>query len=617
MSVTPLAGPHAVLGDLLVSAIDRREPCVLATLVERTGHAYRAPGAHLLVTATTVDGSMSAGCIEEEVAAHARELIDAGGRNGATVDVDTDGEGIEDLGSGCGAVLTVALELVDVEGPRAAAWRAWASALREGAPARRRIAVLDDLGVWTTAWELQTGGFRASADGSIVSKVAEEDGEAAASLDGLAWEVHARVRRTRDGWLETVPRPPRATIAGSGPDAVAVARTMARIGWRTRLLARNRHALHEAVETARTTGESTPDVVAVDARSVEAWLERGGVAPVDMRDGRASEPRLERQDVVLAASHDLELDPAVVAWAVARGVRYVGVVGSRRRVERVVTRARTIAEARRADLGDATGDAVDLDDRWGRVDGPAGLDLGARGPWELATSVAARWIADLRASSAPVWAIVPAAGGARRLGVSKALVHRDGTTLIARAADLAEVACDGTVVVVREGRSERDVAVTDAVVRQVGESAQVVQVGREVRGLRGSLAAGVAAAPKDARALVLLPDMPGVDEHHLWALRRAVVDGGSSVAGAVTEYPDGGFGAPAIVPIDVMLALRTGRTAYPEVEPTSKDDVGLRGPWTSRPDVVRVPLRDARDLDDPGAVARAGWSIDGVPSTTA
>ncbi len=56
------------------------EPCALATLVRVRGSSYRRPGARMLVTATGgTAGSLSAGCIEEEVAVHAREVL----RNGA------------------------------------------------------------------------------------------------------------------------------------------------------------------------------------------------------------------------------------------------------------------------------------------------------------------------------------------------------------------------------------------------------------------------------------------------------------------------------------------------------------------------------------------------------
>lgn len=54
----------------------RHESFALATLVRATGSSYRRPGARMLVTSSgATAGSLSAGCLEEEVAATALEVI--------------------------------------------------------------------------------------------------------------------------------------------------------------------------------------------------------------------------------------------------------------------------------------------------------------------------------------------------------------------------------------------------------------------------------------------------------------------------------------------------------------------------------------------------------------
>ena len=57
----------------------RPDASALATLVRTTGSSYRRPGARMLITSTgeTV-GALSAGCIEDEVALSAREVIASG-----------------------------------------------------------------------------------------------------------------------------------------------------------------------------------------------------------------------------------------------------------------------------------------------------------------------------------------------------------------------------------------------------------------------------------------------------------------------------------------------------------------------------------------------------------
>jgi xanthine dehydrogenase accessory factor len=57
----------------------RGETCALATLVRAEGSSYRRPGARMLICddGTTV-GSLSAGCLEAEVALRAREVLQTG-----------------------------------------------------------------------------------------------------------------------------------------------------------------------------------------------------------------------------------------------------------------------------------------------------------------------------------------------------------------------------------------------------------------------------------------------------------------------------------------------------------------------------------------------------------
>ncbi len=68
------------IGDIVREFEHRRgEPFALATLVQTRGSSYRRPGARMLIThdGKTV-GSLSGGCLEEEVVAQAREVLRTG-----------------------------------------------------------------------------------------------------------------------------------------------------------------------------------------------------------------------------------------------------------------------------------------------------------------------------------------------------------------------------------------------------------------------------------------------------------------------------------------------------------------------------------------------------------
>jgi xanthine dehydrogenase accessory factor len=87
---------------------------------------------------------------------------------------------------------------------------------------------------------------------------------------------------------------------------------------------------------------------------------------------------------VVTLSHDPKIDDAALLAALARPTGYVAALGSRRshaaRLERL--RAAGVAES---DLG--------------RIEGPAGLDIGAIGPAEIALSIAAGMVRNLHADA--------------------------------------------------------------------------------------------------------------------------------------------------------------------------------------------------------------------------
>src|SRR5690348_2921708 len=68
------------IGDIVREFERRRgEPFALATLVETQGSSYRRRGARMLFARDgSCTGSLSGGCLEEEVTVRAREVIDSG-----------------------------------------------------------------------------------------------------------------------------------------------------------------------------------------------------------------------------------------------------------------------------------------------------------------------------------------------------------------------------------------------------------------------------------------------------------------------------------------------------------------------------------------------------------
>lgn len=125
-------------------------------------------------------------------------------------------------------------------------------------------------------------------------------------------------------------------------------------------------------------------VVVVDPRTAFASDERFGCIPRSTEWPAASlkEMRLDRRTAVVALSHVAQIDDEALVAALASQCFYVGALGSRRshaaRLERLAT------------VGVGESDAA-------RVRAPVGLAIGAQGPEEIAVSILAEIVRDLRA----------------------------------------------------------------------------------------------------------------------------------------------------------------------------------------------------------------------------
>lgn len=121
------------------------------------------------------------------------------------------------------------------------------------------------------------------------------------------------------------------------------------------------------------------------AVALEAMSTALGWCPVMVDTLVDTERELPEADLVVVLSHHDEVDGPAIAAALAAGPAYVGAMGSRHTQER-----------RRAWLVEHGVSEEDI----ATVHGPAGLDIGANTPAEIALSILAEAVATLR-SPAP------------------------------------------------------------------------------------------------------------------------------------------------------------------------------------------------------------------------
>lgn len=165
-------------------------------------------------------------------------------------------------------------------------------------------------------------------------------------------------------------------------------------------------------------------IVAGDTPIASALLRLGpevGLEAVDSRGQDTGPPVPSADDLALVVAAHGRDERAILRAALEAGVRYVGLVASRKRGEAVL---------------DALRDDGVPEELLERIDTPAGIDIGARSPAEIALSILASIIEIRRRSStaprswaaAPPTAIDPICGMTVLIDASALSVEHDGRT---------------------------------------------------------------------------------------------------------------------------------------------------------------------------------------------
>ena len=323
---------------------------VLATVYETAGSTYSKAGAQMLVESDGIfQGMLSGGCLEGDLALRAQQVLDSGEPQRVSYDLSLDNEDLWGLGVGCDGLMRVFLQ------PLTAA-RDYApfpaiAELRRGHRGGLVATVIEcDENPALAGATVVTDGATETLDGLAGAEAGALGAAARTALAERSNSLQAislggAEARVLFATAETVPR---LLVLGAGLDAAPVVRFGNELGWQC-TVADHRPGYFERgdlAEAART--------VCVRAETL------------------ADELDLDEFDAAIVMSHHLVSDEHYLAALASASVRYVGVLGP---------------PARRQRLVDALGDrATALE---GRLHGPAGLDLGGRGPAAIALSIVA------------------------------------------------------------------------------------------------------------------------------------------------------------------------------------------------------------------------------------
>jgi xanthine/CO dehydrogenase XdhC/CoxF family maturation factor len=342
---------HLGLSELLEFFRSHRadEALVLGTVVATEGSTYRKPGAMMLIAKDSSHaGLISGGCLESDLATHAKDVFADGVAREVCYDMSHGDDFAFGMGLGCDGVIHLLLQRLD------------------GDTGFGFLAVLDE------AWQARRGGQLALVTSS--SDVTHKPGDFAlncgagftvgkATLLGgedssAGREYSAGHDMSRRFWREEIETgagamevlriplkpPPEILVCGAGVDAVPVTRLAAEMGWNCTVVDHR-------------PGFARPERFPVSCKVVV-------LQPSEL----AERIPLQAMDATVLMTHNLGHDRNYLAKVVEAGVPYIGLLGPRARRDRLL-----------GEIG--AGDV--------HVFGPAGLDIGAELPESIALSIVA------------------------------------------------------------------------------------------------------------------------------------------------------------------------------------------------------------------------------------
>jgi xanthine/CO dehydrogenase XdhC/CoxF family maturation factor len=327
-----------------------QEALVLATVYETEGSTYSKAGAQMLITGDgRFHGMLSGGCLEGDLAERARQVLSSGAPQSVTYDLGPNDEELWGLGVGCDGLMRIFLQPLPIGSdyqPFATMARALAGDSVEAAvtvieseldslpPGTTLVTLAGEVG-FSDAGEAQLAELSAAAGATLLERCSTMK---TTTIDGKNLSLLCAI----------LSPPPAILVLGAGLDAGPVVRFASELGWR---------------------------VTVQDHRP--AYIEAGDFASAEFVhcvpvDELSETVDFARYSAAIVMSHHLTSDRAYLAQLAGSRMGYVGLLGPADRRRRLLEELGDVAEPLQ-----------------GRVHGPAGLDIGGRGPASIALSIIA------------------------------------------------------------------------------------------------------------------------------------------------------------------------------------------------------------------------------------
>jgi xanthine dehydrogenase accessory factor len=326
--------------ELWRSARDHRDEICLATIVEIEGSSYRKPGTRMLLSmGGGRAGTISGGCLEKEVQKRAWWLTRSGPtvQNYSTYSTFVDEDSAIPYGMGCGGTVSVLLERGDP------AHRILA-ALEQCAERHAAMAIVSVIDTNPVGCQLIL-----SENGDVLFESAAPEGSLVLARHALNERRSLCTQGLRSFFVDYVAPPTALLVFGAGDDAQPLVEFAYLLGWQ---------------------------VTVADGRSHLATKGRFPLADQVVSSRSWNDLRLTEHSAAVILSHSYEQDRTALQALLPRELAYLGILGPRRRTERLLT-----------EVAPEIGRTVD--ECFTRLHSPVGLTIGAKNPASIALAIAA------------------------------------------------------------------------------------------------------------------------------------------------------------------------------------------------------------------------------------
>ncbi len=323
---------------------------VLATVYQTAGSTYSKAGAQMLIDpAGDFQGMLSGGCVEGDLAERAAAVLATGIPQAVTFDLGSDADSLWGLGVGCDGLMRIFLQPLRPSND----YEPFASVAK--------LMTGDSVGALATV--IASDDPQVSPGGALLWHAGETHNfgmpkavrevllPLLQSVTGVA-DTRLLRQTSAEGrheiLLACIAPPPRVLVLGGGLDAQPLVRLINELGWRVTVQD------HRPAYIEKGDFGGAERVLTVQPAQLPEHLDLASFA------------------AAIVMSHHLQTDLAYLRLLAGTEIPYIGLLGP---------------PARRARLFSDLGGAADA--LHGRVHGPAGLDIGGRGPAAIAVSIVA------------------------------------------------------------------------------------------------------------------------------------------------------------------------------------------------------------------------------------